>query len=30
LVNNAGAVVHVPIADASEEQFDTMIDMHLR
>lgn len=30
LVNNAGAVVHVAAADASEEQFDTMIDMHLR
>ncbi len=30
LVNNAGAVVHVPVADASEQQFDTMIDMHLR
>ncbi len=30
MVNNAGAVVHVPVADASEEQFDTMIDMHLR
>ena len=30
LVNNAGAVVHVQVADASEEQFDSMIDMHLR
>ncbi|MCM2458581.1 SDR family oxidoreductase [Rhizobium sp. CG4] len=30
LVNNAGAVVHVQVADASEEQFDMMIDMHLR
>ncbi len=30
LVNNAGEVVHVTVADASEEQFDTMIDMHLR
>lgn len=30
VVNNAGAVVHVAFADASEEQFDTMIDMHLR
>lgn len=30
LVNNAGEVVHVTVADASEEQFDTMIDIHLR
>jgi NAD(P)-dependent dehydrogenase (short-subunit alcohol dehydrogenase family) len=30
LVNNAGEGVVVPVADATEQQFDTMIDMHLR
>lgn len=30
LVNNAGEGVHVAVADASEQQFDSMIDMHLR
>lgn len=30
LVNNAGEGVYVPVAEASEQQFDSMIDMHLR
>jgi NAD(P)-dependent dehydrogenase (short-subunit alcohol dehydrogenase family) len=30
LVNNAGEGIHVPVADASEAQFDAMINMHLR
>lgn len=30
LINNAGEGVRVPVADATEKQFDTMIDMHLR
>ncbi|RSU45460.1 SDR family oxidoreductase [Sphingomonas sp. S-NIH.Pt15_0812] len=30
LVNNAGEGVHAPVADATEAQFDQMIDMHLR
>lgn len=30
LVNNAGEGIHVPAADASEAQFDAMINMHLR
>lgn len=30
LVNNAGEGVYAPFADATEAQFDQMIDMHLR
>jgi len=30
LVNNAGEGVVVPVAEASQQQFDAMIDMHLR
>ncbi|WP_312219510.1 SDR family NAD(P)-dependent oxidoreductase [Sphingobium yanoikuyae] len=30
LINNAGEGVYAPVADATEAQFDAMIDMHLR
>lgn len=30
LVNNAGVGVHVPFAETTEEQFDQMVNMHLK
>lgn len=30
LVNNAGTGVHVPFKDTTEEQFDTMVSLHLK